>query len=180
MGKITLLTGGVRSGKSTFALDLAKKNSGRKAFVATALAIDNEMNDRIEKHKVQREGSFCTIEEPYDLAAAMARIEKDTEVAVIDCLTVWLGNLFYKFDSDENRIVKTIDEFIGSIKNVPCDLIIVTNETGWGIVPESEMGRKFRDISGYVNQAVAKAADTVYLVCCGIPVVIKSEKPGLS
>jgi adenosylcobinamide kinase/adenosylcobinamide-phosphate guanylyltransferase len=173
MAKITLLTGGVRSGKSSFALSLAKQYKGKKAFIATAVAIDHEMKLRIEKHRRSRARLFTTVEEPYELGNAITGVHGSFSVIVVDCLTVWLGNLFYKYGEKEKMVLEKVHSFTKDLKRTTADCIIVTNETGWGIVPENELSRKFRDVAGYVNQAVAEMADTVYLMCSGIPVKIK-------
>ena len=173
MATITIITGGVRSGKSSFALSLAKQYKGKKAFVATALAIDHEMKLRIKKHRRSRGRHFTTVEEPCELGRAIKHIDGSVSVVVVDCLTVWLGNLFYNYDGDEKKVLERVRLFTKVLKKTAVDCIIVTNETGWGIVPENELSRKFRDVAGYVNQAVARMADAVYLLCCGIPVKIK-------
>jgi adenosylcobinamide kinase / adenosylcobinamide-phosphate guanylyltransferase len=173
MAKITLCTGGVRSGKSSYALTLAKRNKGKKVFIATATALDDEMKLRIQNHRRSRGKMFQTIEEPYELAATLSDIDKTASVIVIDCLTVWLGNLFHKYEGNEKEILLCVDLFIKELKRFSIDCVIVTNETGWGIVPENKMARSFRDIAGYMNQGVAAIADTVYLFVSGIPVKIK-------
>jgi adenosylcobinamide kinase/adenosylcobinamide-phosphate guanylyltransferase len=176
MGKITLLTGGVRSGKSALALELAKRYPPTRGFIATAVAIDDEMQDRITKHKSSRDKSFVTLEEPYEIASVLLKLENRFSVVVLDCLTVWLGNKFHKLDCNEIEIKKCVDDFVAALQVCSTDIVIVTNETGWGIVPENEIARKFRDMAGYANQVVAKVADTVHLLCCGIPIKIKESK----
>lgn len=194
MSKLTLLTGGARSGKSSHALLLAEKYTGKKAFIATATALDSEMEKRITAHKKEREGKYLTIEEPYDLINAISKIPENIEVAVIDCLTVWLGNLFFKYyvsgdevkaegiDS-EDVIKKRILEFVDYLDlsksklNNSTDLIIVTNEVGSGIVPENSMSRSYRDLAGILNCSVAKVADCVICCVCGIGWEIKTPHP---
>jgi adenosylcobinamide kinase/adenosylcobinamide-phosphate guanylyltransferase len=173
MAKITLLTGGVRSGKSSFALSLAKQYKGKKAFIATAMAIDHEMELRIKNHRMSRGRLFTTVEEPYELGKVIACVDGSVSVIVVDCLTVWLGNLFYKYGEKEKKVLEKVHSFTKDLKRTTTDCIIVTNETGWGIVPENELSRKFRDVAGYLNQEVARISDEVYLLCSGIPVRIK-------
>ncbi len=173
MAIVTLLTGGVRSGKSAYALDLAGKCRGPKSFIATAVPFDDEMKRRIDKHKADRDSLFKTIEAPYDLAAAISGLPCETGVAVVDCLTVWLGNMFHKNNSDEKRICAIVDQLADAARSCQSDLIMVTNEIGWGIVPENEMARSFRDVAGYANRLVASAAQRVFLMCCGLPLQIK-------
>lgn len=173
MGAVTLVTGGVRSGKSSFALSYAQNKDGLKTFIATAVPFDNEMEIRIKNHQSERGESFVTIEEPYELADAVKSVNPEHSIAVIDCLTVWLGNLFYKFDSDTNRINLSIDNLITALENSGNEIIIVTNEVGWGIVPENKLSREFRDTNGFMNQRIAKIAKHVILCVSGIPVTIK-------
>jgi len=176
MGKITLVTGGVRSGKSSFALSYASSKVGTKVFIATAVAIDDEMRTRIENHQAERGKSFFTIEAPYDLSGAISLLSPEYSIAVVDCLTVWLGNLFYKFDNDMVGIQNAIDTLPDTLLNASTEIILVTNEVGWGIVPENKMAREFRDCSGLLNQKIAKIADTVVLCVSGIPITIKGQK----
>jgi adenosylcobinamide kinase/adenosylcobinamide-phosphate guanylyltransferase len=174
MARITLLTGGVRSGKSAYALEMARKHRGKRYFVATAVAIDDEMARRIGKHKADRGSDFALVEEPLELAAALATLAAPG-IAVVDCLTVWLGNLYHTFNTDPVQIAKSIDAFIAGAKTCACDLILVTNEVGWGIVPDSAMARDFRDRAGRLNSEIAALAQEVLLFCCGIPVQIKGD-----
>jgi adenosylcobinamide kinase / adenosylcobinamide-phosphate guanylyltransferase len=170
---ITLITGGARSGKSSFALKEAMSIQGKRTFIATAIAFDNEMEDRIRKHVEDRDKSFFTIEEPYNLDAALHNVDKTCNVAVIDCLTVWIGNLMYRHDNDLKPIRETINNFTNAISSIGFDLVAVANETGMGIVPENKSARIFRDLSGSVNQMVASMADRVFICVCGIPVRVK-------
>ncbi len=174
MRQMILVTGGVRSGKSSHALELAALY-GRKAFIATAQCLDEEMRYRIDRHRKERPDSFLTIEEPVDLAEAIRALPEVIEVAVVDCLTVWLGNLMHLRGADGSDILE-IKTFLDVIQNVSCDLIIVTNEVGMGIVPQNKMARKFRDLSGELNRKVAHVADQVILVVSGIRINIKDER----
>jgi len=170
MRRISLVTGGGRSGKSSYALRRADA-CARKAFIATAQACDEEMRERIERHRRDRPGSFVTIEEPVDLAGAVRAVPQDTEVAVIDCLTVWLGNLVR--DGDLPDEPQEVADFLQVLEDPPCDLIIVTNEVGMGIIPANALARRFRDVAGRLNQRVARLADDVILVVSGIPLALK-------
>jgi adenosylcobinamide kinase / adenosylcobinamide-phosphate guanylyltransferase len=174
MHSLTLITGGGRSGKSAFALSRALGYESR-VFIATAQPIDDEMRSRIDRHKQEREGSFITIEEPLDLAAALGRIPFESKAALIDCLAVWVGNLMHHRPSLEHEL---IDAFLAALEKPPADLIIVTNEVGMGIIPDNEMARRYRDLLGMVNQRVAVAAHEVILMVSGIPVVIKGADRG--
>ena len=172
MKEITFVTGGGRSGKSRYALSLAQSYQGKRVFVATSEPFDDEMRMRIRKHREERRDSFITIEAPLDPGGALASLSSGVEVVVIDCLTVWLGNLMYRQEtlvSDAPEILK----FIGMLDNPPCDLIVVSNEVGMGIIPENAMARRFRDLAGALNQRVAEHADRVILMVSGIPVFVK-------
>ncbi len=171
MGHITLITGGARSGKSRYALELAS-TCAKKAFIATAEPVDEEMRERIKRHRLDRDPNFITIEEPMDLAHALDNLPPEIEVAIVDCLTVWLGNLQHragKVSMDDPMVQR----FLRALKHPPCDLIIVTNEVGSGIVPCDPGSREFRDIAGLLNQEVARLAHRVILTVCGMPVIVK-------
>jgi len=173
MPEIVLIIGGARSGKSTLALEYAEKNYKTRAFIASATAVDKEMKQRIESHQKKRRGRYLTVEEERDLVAAIKKLPEGIGVAVVDCLTVWLGNLFYHANNRENSVKKQVDTFVRYLSEASCSLILVTNEVGCGIVPDNEMSRMFRDISGYMNRKIAQKADTVYLCTCGIPIKVK-------
>jgi adenosylcobinamide kinase/adenosylcobinamide-phosphate guanylyltransferase len=175
MARLTLVTGGARSGKSSFAVELALKRYSRRVFIATALPLDEEMKKRILKHREERGDRFRTIEEPVDLEKALNALPSDTEVAVVDCLTVWLGNFYHHLDEDEVMVRSRMEGFLKTLDRPSCDLILVTNEVGWGIVPENAMARSYRDMLGFLNHRIAEKADHVYLLCCGIPVTLKGD-----
>jgi adenosylcobinamide kinase / adenosylcobinamide-phosphate guanylyltransferase len=174
MSTVTLLTGGARSGKSRRALELAREYSGKKAFIATAELVDDELRARIERHQAERGGDFATVEEPLDLAGALRALPADTSVAVIDCMTVWLGNLMHH-NGEELEPYPEVADFIAAIESPPCDLLIVTNELGMGIIPANPMARRFRDIAGRLNQKLAARADRVLLMVSGLPLTLKGE-----
>ncbi len=171
--RLTLVTGGSRSGKTAYAQRLALPFQ-RRAYVATAEAFDAEMADRIRRHREDRAKRFTTIEEPLDLAGALTRLPADCEVALIDCLTVWLGNLMHRHGPQPEPYAE-IDAFIAALHQPPCPLIIVTNELGSGIVPPDAATRCFRDHAGWLNQRVALLANRVVLVACGLPLVLKGK-----
>lgn len=174
-----LITGGARCGKSDFALRAALANYSRRVFVATAVNIDAEMNERISKHRLERGELFETIEEPTELGRILTTLPESTDVAVVDCLTVWLGNLFHRSNGVEEKVRMEVDAFLAELDHVPCALVLVTNEVGWGIVPEHALARSFRDMAGYLNRKVAEKANHVYLLCCGVPLALKGGLPGL-
>jgi adenosylcobinamide kinase/adenosylcobinamide-phosphate guanylyltransferase len=173
MPTITLLTGGSRSGKSRFAQNAAGSYK-RRTFIATAIGCDEEMIMRIARHQEERAELFHTIEAPVRLADAVASSGADSDAIVVDCLTVWTSNLMY----ERERGVKPdeeIERFLDVLRNPPCDMFIVTNEVGMGIVPDNAMAREFRDLAGTLNQRVAAIADTVILMVSGLPLYLKGK-----
>ncbi len=171
--RIILVTGGARSGKSRYALDRAE-GATKRAFIATAEPADDEMRRRISRHQEERGSGYHTVEEPLDPAAALRRIPADTEVAVMDCLTVWLGNLMHHRPRAADDYAEA-GAFLEALKTPPCELVIVSNEVGMGLVPETALGRRFRDLAGQINQAVATAADEVVFMVSGVPLVTKGK-----
>ena len=172
---LTLITGGARSGKSRYALELAEAFAHR-AFLATAEAFDEEMRRRIEAHREERSGAFFTVEEPLELARSLGELPPETEVVVVDCLTVWLGNLMYHANpgvlpaGDEARHFRQTRELLERIDaGLPYDLILVGNELGMGLVPAEAESRAFRDLAGRLNQEIARRADRVVLMVSGLP-----------
>jgi len=164
--RLILITGGVRSGKSRKALALAAPYP-EKLFIATAEARDGEMQERIARHRLERGDDWQTLEEPLDLAGAMD-VRPDA-VAVVDCMTLWLSNAMHA----EIAIDPALDAFIAAAQRRSAPVIVVTNEVGWGIVPVSESGRRFRDLAGTTNQRLAHAADTVWLMVSGLELRLK-------
>jgi adenosylcobinamide kinase/adenosylcobinamide-phosphate guanylyltransferase len=169
--KIILITGGARSGKSKFALGLAAPFN-KKVFLATAQPFDQEMKVRIQRHQNERGNSFETYEEPLEIAQVIKKIPPHTDLILIDCLTVWLGNLLHKF-AEKDGDYRQITEFYKTVQIPPCNLIIVTNEVGLGIIPDNQLSRRFCDQAGFLNQKIASLADHVYLLVSGVPVKIK-------
>ncbi len=169
-GRIILILGGAKSGKSTFALHKAELLPGRKAYIATAEPLDDEMKERIEKHRTQRGKDWHTIEEPVNMTRAFREIGSGYAAAVIDCLTLWLTNLLLGTGDPEIEM----RSFLSSLKEGDHPpLFVVSNEVGMGIVPDNALSRRFRDLAGRLNQEVASVADEVYLVTAGIPLRIK-------
>ena len=173
MEKITLVTGGARSGKSGYALSLADP-AENNVFIATAEAVDDEMQQRIERHQKERDNRFLTIEAPVHLAQAICAVKPETRLVIVDCLTVWLGNLLVKDDS--GRLLETeIEALLQILRDPPCRMVIVTNEVGMGIVPMNEMAREFRDQAGWLNQSVAALAEEAVFIISGIPMKVKGN-----
>lgn len=170
---ITLITGGCRSGKSTHALTLAA-DFKHPVFLATAEARDEEMRERVAKHQVERGERFTTLEEPRNPACALRSLPADVDGVILDCVTVWLSNLFHYYEQDPEHAPE-IDELLAVLEAPPCPLILVTNEVGTGIVPMNKLARQFRDRAGAVNRAIADRADSVIVCICGIPMTLKGE-----
>lgn len=174
MRNVTLISGGARSGKSRQAVELCKGVS-EKAFIATALPIDEEMRLRISAHQAERGNGWTTIEEPLGLAKAITQAARSNSTAVVDCLTVWLANLFHHYQT-EQRIEKEFTRLLDTLKEPPMDLVLVTNEVGLGIVPADRETRTYRDLLGGLNQRVAACATNVQFMVCGIPMIVKETK----
>jgi len=171
-GRSVFITGGARSGKSSFALREASSSGESKAYIATAEALDAEMRERIELHKKERGGDWYTIEEPLGIEDVLEDSIKRYDAIVIDCLTIWVSNLLHK-QVDVLKKVSRLAEILKDRKGSSCNVYLVSNEVGMGIVPMNKLSRRFRDTAGKMNQMIAAAADEVYLVASGIPVRIK-------
>ncbi len=169
---LSFITGGARSGKSSFAETLANRAPGRRAYIATAQALDEEMAARIKKHREDRGTSWDTFEEPLAVADLLARLTGSYNVVLLDCLTLWLSNVISHTEGDE-AVHSRADGLIRAIKAFDGLCICVSNEVGLGIVPDNPLARRYRDLAGILNQRVAKAADEVYLITAGIPLRIK-------
>ena len=170
--KTVFITGGARSGKSAFAEKLASELAGKRAYLATAQALDPEMAARIEKHRKDRGLAWDTYEEPIAVAELLKKLSCRYDVVLLDCLTLWLSNIIAHTDGD--GVVSTRSkELVAAINDFNGVCIIVSNEVGLGIVPDNPLARKFRDFAGILNQRVAQTADEVYFTAAGIPVKIK-------
>lgn len=183
---IILCSGGARSGKSEFAEQLALSLKGRKAYVATGQAFDDEMKDRIKKHQLRRSKEWITFEIPLHLHKNWEQIKNVSDVILIDCLTMFTSNHVFAHgdintQEDSNRIESIILEelrlLLQDINNSNDKTVIfVTNEIGLGIVPENKLARYFRDITGRVNREVASAANKMYLTISGVTIELKSQE----
>ena len=175
---ITLILGGARSGKSSYAQSLAEESGKTVAFIATAQALDEEMSARIQKHRAERSANWETLEIPVGIASH-AQIRSD--VVILDCVTLLVSNLLMQFVKDDLvaerpfmlAVQKEIDEFLLVIREQERSWIIVSNELGLGLVPPYQMGRVYRDWLGWANQRLAREADKVIFMVAGIPTVIK-------
>jgi adenosylcobinamide kinase/adenosylcobinamide-phosphate guanylyltransferase len=187
MGKLTLLLGGARSGKSTLAEKLAAQRGEKILYVATAIPFDDEMEHRILNHQKQRPPSWNTVESPTGIAESVRDKIHSYDVVLLDCLTLLVNNLFMEVSGDpdhpdEERFSQAIDDEVRGILNIleafDADWIIVSNEVGLGLVPPYPLGRVYRDLLGWANQQLAARAEEVYLMFAGIAVPL--HEVGLS
>ncbi len=170
--KICFITGGARSGKSAFAERQAKEFAGKRAYIATAQALDPEMARKIEKHQKDRGDAWDTYEEPLAVDELLQKLSGRYPVVLLDCLTLWLSNVM-AHSGDESGVLARSERLVHAITEFQGYCIVVSNEVGLGIVPDNPLARKFRDLAGMLNQKVAKAADEVYFTASGIPMKIK-------
>jgi adenosylcobinamide kinase/adenosylcobinamide-phosphate guanylyltransferase len=170
--KTIFITGGARSGKSAFAEKLAADRAGRRAYLATAQALDAEMVARIEHHRRRRGDSWDTFEEPLAVAELIGKLNGRYDILLLDCLTLWLSNIIARHENDGD-ITSLVGSLAMAVKAFHGTVIVVSNEVGLGIVPDNPMARRFRDIAGFANQPLAHASDEAYFLAAGIPVKIK-------
>jgi adenosylcobinamide kinase/adenosylcobinamide-phosphate guanylyltransferase len=171
---ITLVLGGVRSGKSHYAQNLAAGRD-RVAFIATAEALDDEIRQRKSRHREERPAAWTTLEASLALEDAILECNGKFDVLVVDCLTLWTSNLMAAEGSDADRIFARAARLCTALRQVTSSVVLVSNEVGSGIVPESEAGRLYRDLLGGVNQQVAAVADRVLLLVAGYPLTVKDS-----
>ena len=171
---IILITGGTRSGKSQYAEQRVREMGGRSIYVATAEANDEEMARRIAEHRKRRGQQWRTIEEPLELTQALLAERGKTDCALVDCLTLWLSNLLLRHN--DKYASEKVDELIEKLPQLNFHIVLVTNEVGWGIVPDNPLARKFRDLAGWTNQRMAQAANEVILMIAGVPMIAKSRR----
>ncbi len=172
MSELVLVTGGVRSGKSSYAQRIAESSCAKVFYLATAQALDGEMKKRIKSHKRSRAKTWVTVEEPVYLVKAINDIPSGKKTIILDCLTLFISNLIHEGRSDAG-ICADVKNIVKALRKKSELSIVVTNEVGSGIVPDNKLARRFRDLQGIVNQITAKEADRVCLLVSGIPVQIK-------
>jgi adenosylcobinamide kinase/adenosylcobinamide-phosphate guanylyltransferase len=180
MGRIVLVTGGARSGKSTFAESIYRGEED-VVYIATSRICDDEMRDRVYLHRMQRPNKWKTFEGNYNLYKAVT----SSKNYLLDCITILTSNIMFDTTGEcekislekqkevEDNVVREIEELIKEVKAIDGNLVIVTNEVGYSIVPENHVARVYRDIVGRVNQRIASLCSEVYLVACGIPLRLK-------
>ncbi len=172
--RLTLITGGIRSGKSQYALELLRQRTpAPKCFLATAQALDEEMKVRIARHRQERGGDFFTFEEPLHLAEALERVQGQYDFILIDCLTLWVNNLLFYFSAPPEQIENEIRSFLDVVRLGRAEIVFVTNEVGCGVVGENPLNRLFIEKLGRLNQELARLCDEVILLVAGIPNPLK-------
>jgi adenosylcobinamide kinase/adenosylcobinamide-phosphate guanylyltransferase len=168
-GRLTLVLGGARSGKSRYAESLVMALPSPWLYVATAEARDSEMVERVAVHQARRGPGWRTVETPRDIAGALAA--NANTPALVDCLTLWLSNVLLA-DADVDAEIEHLD---GALARAAAPIVLVANEVGSGIVPDNALGRRFRDLQGLLNQRIAARADRVFLVVAGLPLTLKGS-----
>jgi adenosylcobinamide kinase/adenosylcobinamide-phosphate guanylyltransferase len=169
--ELILVLGGTRSGKSSWALHYTEAQYRSHLFLATARALDEEMIERIRLHKSSRGPDWQLIEEPIEISEAVRTRCSGVEAVLIDCLTVWLSNVL--LEKGDEQIDKYQDDFLKTLSTREQTVVVVSNEVGMSVVPESPLGRKFRDLSGQINQKIAAMADKVIFLTAGLPMYLK-------
>jgi len=186
MLKSTLIIGGARSGKSHFAQELGLKSAQPVLFVATAVAGDKEMQQRIEEHRKTRPATWSTLEVTTHIGNQIRQKIGKAQTVIVDCITLLVNNIFNQYSDPagelidvpliEKEVMAEIDELVNCINQVNTSFIIVSNEVGLGLVPDNRIGRLYRDLLGRANQVLAQRADEIYLMAAGMPVRIKPAK----
>jgi len=184
--KNILIIGGARSGKSHFAQELALKSDKAVLFVATAVAGDEEMRQRIKEHQKARPASWSTLEITTHVGRRVKQKIGEAKVVIVDCITLLINNIFEEYTNHineqinvpliEKEVTEEIDELVECINRIDASFIIVTNEVGLGLVPANKVGRLYRDLLGRANQTLAQQADEIYLMVAGLPMPIKPAK----
>jgi adenosylcobinamide kinase/adenosylcobinamide-phosphate guanylyltransferase len=171
----TLVLGGARSGKSAFAERLIAETVATRIYLATAAAGDDEMRERIAHHRVRRSGGWRTIEEPLALVDALSREDRAGNAIVVDCLTLWLSNLMHA----ERDVDVASRQLAAFLREARATIVLVSNEVGLGLVPETALGRAFRDAQGRLNQVIGAAVSNVAFIAAGLPIWLKQRDSGL-
>ncbi|MDD2897345.1 MAG: bifunctional adenosylcobinamide kinase/adenosylcobinamide-phosphate guanylyltransferase [Desulfuromonadaceae bacterium] len=177
MANIIFITGGARSGKSSYAEKRAREFGLQLGYLATAQTLDSEMDERVRRHRSRRGAEWNTIEEPIHLSQTLARLDGQFQAILVDCVTLWLSNLLFKYEDagehSEERIQEDVQRLKSTLHGMVTPVILVSNEVGMGIVPDNTLSRQFRDIAGTANQSLAGVADEVHVVISGIPLKLK-------
>lgn len=173
-GSVTLVLGGVRSGKSRYAHQLAAQ-SRRVVYVATAKISDHEMQAKIERHRADRPEEWLTVEEPLELPKVLKEHQPNCDVIVVDCLTIYVANLLEAAGEDNQSIDRQIASLCEALRQSECAVVLVSNEVGSGVVPPYPLGRRYRDLLGELNQNIASIADDAVLMVAGLPLALKGH-----
>jgi adenosylcobinamide kinase / adenosylcobinamide-phosphate guanylyltransferase len=173
-GSVTLVLGGARSGKSRYAQQLAGE-SRRVVFVATATISDEEMRAKIERHRADRAREWTTVEEPLDLPRVLREREAESDLILVDCLTLYAANLLDAEGENDEAIARRVEALCETLQRAQCAIVLVSNEVGSGVVPEYPLGRRYRDLLGELNQKVAAIADDAVLMVAGLPLALKGH-----
>ncbi|GJL82503.1 MAG: adenosylcobinamide kinase/adenosylcobinamide phosphate guanyltransferase [marine bacterium B5-7] len=168
-----LILGGIKSGKSQFGASLAEASGLEVVFIATGTAGDEEMRQRIERHRAERPAHWLSVEEPLHLARELSRLASDDRCLLVDCLTLWLTNLL--LDDDDTTLLKEVDALLDLLPILPGKIIMISNETSMGVVPATPLSRRFCDEAGLLHQQIARLCDRVILVTAGLPLILKGE-----
>lgn len=173
MGQMIFITGGARSGKSRFAQQRCEEHPGDLLYLAPAEVEDDEMLQRVRQHQQARGERWHLLEEPLWLADRLAASLAGRSAVLLDCVTLWITNLYFHFGEKQNPVLAEVDRFIEMAWQLDEPFYLVSNELGSSIVPENRLARDFRDLAGIVNQRLAAAADEAWLVVAGLPVRLK-------
>jgi adenosylcobinamide kinase/adenosylcobinamide-phosphate guanylyltransferase len=177
MGHLLVVTGGTRSGKSRYAVERAQEWGSQVLYVATCQPADAEMRARVRRHQAERPQTWTTIEPVDDISAVVQRYDARTDGILLDCLTLYVASLLMA-DLGEDEVAQEVEKLCLALRDAPCPSAIVTNEVGWGVVPETPLGRLFRDAAGRANQVAARHAAEVVLMVSGLPLVVKKGCTG--
>lgn len=173
--EITVVLGGARSGKSSWALEYVEKSYDSYMFLATAEVMDEEMAHRVDLHRKARGPKWQLREEPLEIADVLKSNDLDVEAILIDCMTIWLSNVLLKQGAENVPVYQ--NALLQALASCPQSVVIVSNEVGSGIVPEHPLGRQYRDMAGSLNQRLAAAADQAVLIVAGLPIFLKQPHP---
>jgi len=170
-----LILGGAKSGKSSFALNVCNSLDRERIFLATAQAFDQEMEERIRRHQAERGSGWRTVEEPLKVAETISAHDSEDTIILLDCLTLWLNNLYMEHGEDQEAIDEAIKNLARQLTDIHCAVVVVSNEVGMGIVPDNPLSRTYRDTAGYMNQSIARLSGKVVALLAGLPIVLKDE-----
>lgn len=171
VAKITLVLGGIRSGKSVFAENFVLASNKEAVYLATAEIFDDEMRNRVQKHRSRRDARWTNIEQSIDILSILERFHNSDKIVLVDCLAQWLGNLMHH----QHDVGNAITSLVAGLETIDCEVVFVANEVGLSIIPENKMAREFADYSGQLNQAIAAIASDVYFVAAGLPLKLKGR-----